>query len=273
MSEFNSFDSFSPQKKLGQHFLKSQHVVEEILQAADLQPTDSVLEVGPGPGILTKGLLKSPAHKVIAIELDRQFWSTLEKLEQQEKGRFILVKGDASKVSLESLGNSIKIVANLPYNVGTLLLLNWLKELSHVSKMVLMFQKEVVDRICAEPRTKAYGRLSILTQWKCRVKPVLVVPPESFHPAPKVDSAVVEIIPRSKPLFAVSEEALEALTRVLFQSRRKMLRASLKALKIDDLEGKLEALNISPTARPEELTVEDFCKLVPVIFPASQNHL
>ncbi len=267
MSESKSFREFSPQKKLGQHFLKSQHVVDEILQVADIQSTDIILEVGPGPGILTKGLLRSSAHKVIAIELDRQFWPALEKLEAEEKGRFFLVKGDASKVSLKSLGGPLKIVANLPYNVGTLLLLNWLTELKHISKMVLMFQKEVVDRICAEPRTKAYGRLSILTQWKCQVRSIIDVPPASFHPAPKVDSAVVEIIPRDKPLVPASEEALESLTRILFQSRRKMLRASLKSLKIDDLEGKLRALNISPTARPEELTVEDFCRLAPVVFP------
>ena len=265
MSESNSFNGFTPQKKLGQHFLKSQHIVDEIVEAADIHPTDTILEVGPGPGILTQGLLRSAAQKVIAIELDRQFWPSLEKLEAQEKGRFVLVKGDASKVSLESLGSSLKIAANLPYNVGTLLLLNWLQELSHVSKMVLMFQKEVVDRICAVPRTKDYGRLSILTQWKCEVRSVIDVPPESFHPAPKVDSAVVEIIPRDKPLFPVSEEALEALTRILFQSRRKMLRASLKPLKIEDLEGKLKALNISPTARPEELSVEDFCRLAATI--------
>ena len=268
MSESNSFREFSPQKKLGQHFLKSQPVVHEILKAADIQEIDTILEVGPGPGILTQGLLRSSAHKVIAVELDRQFWESLEKLESQEEGRFVLVKGDAAKVSLGSLGGPLKIVANLPYNVGTLLLLNWLKELNHVSKMVLMFQKEVVDRICADPHTKAYGRLSILTQWKCQVKSIIDVPPASFYPAPKVDSAVVEIIPRDKPLFPVSEEALESLTRILFQSRRKMLRASLKPLKIDDLEGKLGALNISPTARPEELTVEDFCKLALVVFPA-----
>jgi 16S rRNA (adenine1518-N6/adenine1519-N6)-dimethyltransferase len=264
---FESSREFSPQKKLGQHFLKSQNVVDEILKAAHIQLTDTIMEVGPGPGILTRGLLRSSAQKVIAIELDRQFWPSLEKLEIEEKGRFFLVKGDASKVSLESMGGPFKIVANLPYNVGTLLLLNWLKELNHVSKMVLMFQKEVVDRICAEPRTKAYGRLSILTQWKCHVRSVLAVPPESFHPAPKVDSAVVEIISRDKPLFPVSEESLEALTRILFQSRRKMLRASLKSLKIENLEEKLKVLNISPTARPEELTVEDFCRLAPIVFP------
>jgi 16S rRNA (adenine1518-N6/adenine1519-N6)-dimethyltransferase len=266
MSESNSFREFSPQKNLGQHFLKSQHVVNEILKAADIQATDTILEVGPGPGILTRGLLRSSAHKVIAVELDRQFWESLEKIEGEEEGRFVLVKGDASKVSLESLGGPLKIVANLPYNVGTHLLLNWLQELRHVSKMVLMFQKEVVGRICAEPRTKAYGRLSILTQWKCQVKSIIDVSPESFYPAPKVDSAVVEIIPRDEPLWPVSEDALESLTRILFQSRRKMLRASLKPLKIEDLEGKLRALNISPTARPEELTVEDFCRLASALF-------
>ncbi len=267
MSEFNSFREFRPQKKLGQHFLKSSHVIHEILKTADIQPGDTLLEVGPGPGVLTKGLLQSPAQKVIAIELDRQFWDYLETLVVQEKGRFVLLRGDASKIQLKDLGESVKIIANLPYNIGTHLLLNWLKELDSVSKMVLMFQKEVVDRICAQPGTKSYGRLSILTQWKCQVRSVLDIPPDCFYPAPKVDSAVVEIIPREKPLMPVEEESLETLTRVLFQSRRKMLRGSLKSFKIENLEEKLERLNISPTARPEELSVEDFCRLAAAIFP------
>ena len=250
---------FIAQKKFGQHFLIDSSVVENIVSSAHISGQDNVLEVGPGPGILTRALISSSAKKVTSIEIDRQFWPSLEKMESD---RFSLIKKDALQISLkEELKNPIKIIANLPYNIGNKLLLNWLEDLPFISSMTLMLQDEVVKRLCGLPKTKDYGRLSILVQWLCEVKLLFTVPPTAFKPPPKVMSAVVQIIPRAQPLYDVQKEHLEKLTQLVFHQRRKMLGTSLKSLSHPNLLEVLKKVNIEPQLRPEEISVMQFCQL------------
>jgi len=250
---------FIPHKKFGQHFLIDISVVDRIITHAHLSPTDRVIEIGPGPGILTRTLLASNIHHLTSIEIDRQFWPSLEKLESP---RFSLLKKDALQISLkEEFSQKIKIVANLPYNIGNKLLLNWMSELSSITSLTLMLQEEVVERLCAQPKTKAYGRLSILVQWLCEVKLLFTVPPEAFKPSPKVMSAVVHLIPRERPLYDVSQTHLETLTQLVFHQRRKMIGTSLKKLGHPDLLGIFKKVGIERHIRPEEVSVVQFCEL------------
>lgn len=254
---------FIAHKKFGQHFLIDHSVVENIVAHAGLSSSDVIVEIGPGPGILTKALLKSPAHHLTSIEIDAQFWPSLEKLKSP---RFSLLKQDALQVSIKKdFSCPVKIVANLPYNIGNLLILNWLEELSSIQSMTLMLQDEVVQRICSRPGSKSYGRLSILVQWLCEVKSLFTVPPQAFSPPPKVMSAVVQITPRPHPLYKVSKKSLEHLTHLVFHQRRKMIGTSLKQLKHPSLEDILKKADISPTARPEELSVLQFCRLTELL--------
>lgn len=256
-------NKFIAHKRFGQHFLIDDSVVENTVSHAALSSADRVVEIGPGPGILTRALLKSPAHHLTSIEIDSQFWRSLEKLEGP---RFTLLKKDALQVSLrKELPEKVKIVANLPYNIGNQLLLNWMDELSSIQSMTLMLQDEVVQRICSTPGTKSYGRLSILMQWLCEVKALFKVPPQAFSPPPKVMSAVVQITPREKPLYEVSKKSLERLTHLVFHQRRKMIGTSLKQLKHPALEDILHKADIPATARPEEVSVLQFCKLVELL--------
>ena len=235
--------------------------MRKIVASAAITDEDSLLEVGPGPGALTRELLASPAKSLVAIEKDSQFipqWETLAA----ENNRFQIHHMDALKLRLETLEapKPFKIVANLPYNVGTQLILNWLNELPHVKNMTLMLQKEVVLRLTAQPGTKYYGRLSIVTQWLCDAERLFDVPKTAFKPQPKVTSAIVRLMPRITPLFPAKKEALERITAAAFQQRRKMIKKSLKPL-FDDVETVLNDLSIDPTARPETLSIKDFCAL------------
>ena len=257
MSEFK----FRASKSLGQNYLVDQNIISKIIRSAALGEQDSVVEVGPGPGALTNQLISSPAHRVISIEKDKQFidfW--MEQASIQEK--FMILHKDALKVSLKSLGLNaqVKVVANLPYNVGTQLILNWLGERECVQSMTLMLQKEVVERLSAQPGSKHYGRLSIIAQWLCTVKRLFDVPPTAFRPQPKVVSSVVQMIPRNSLLFEASQGSLEKITAAAFQQRRKMLKKSLKPL-LGNAEEALQGLGIDPTKRPEELPIEAFCAL------------
>ncbi len=250
---------FTARKKFGQHFLKDKRSLEKIVDAACLSPSDQVIEVGPGPGALTEEILKHHPRTCVAIEIDRQFWPHLEMLEKNNSGLFSLFKGDALRTPLGSLVNGpFKIVANLPYNIGTALLIKWLHEETRLQKMVVMLQKEVVERLVASPNTKAYGRLSILVQSQATVKKLFTLAPGAFSPPPAVDSSVVEITPHP---FSFDRPALEALTQLVFQQRRKMLRVSLKSLPVPDLENFLLSQGIPPTSRPEEHSVDTFVRL------------
>ena len=250
-------------KSLGQNFLLDLNLTAKIArQAGDLSACD-VLEVGPGPGGLTRGLLAEGARKVLAVEKDERCLPALAEIAEAYPGQLEVVNGDALKVDpLAHLNAPIRIVANLPYNVGTELLTRWLSVPwpPFWESLTLMFQKEVAERIVARPGSKAYGRLAILSQWRCEARIAMTLPPEAFQPAPKVHSAVVHLEALGAPKFEADAGKLSALTAKAFGQRSKMLRASLKGI-TTDLEDKLEAVGISPTSRAEEIDLERFCAL------------
>ena len=251
-------------KSLGQNFLLDLNLTARIARAAgDLSSAD-VLEVGPGPGGLTRGLLAEGARHVLAVEKDTRAMGALAEIAAFYPGRLEVVNADALKIDVEAhLTPPIKVVANLPYNVGTELLVRWLTPAHWPpfwQSLTLMFQKEVAERIVAKPGSKAYGRLAILAQWRTDPRVMMELPPEAFTPPPKIHSAVVHLKALPEPRFPAPAEGLQRLTATAFQQRRKMLRASLKGLhpEISDL---LESVGIPPTARAEEIDVERFCAL------------
>jgi len=248
-------------KALGQHFLLDQNLTGRIARAADQLGEGTVFEIGPGPGGLTRSLLAAGARQVIAIERDQRFLPALHDLQAAYPGRLDIVEADALEVDLTKLGSAPRqIVANLPYNVSTPLLLGWLKQVDAFSALTLMFQKEVADRLLASPRSKAYGRLSVAVQFHCAIKPLFQVPPSAFTPPPQVMSTVVQLRPRPDRPLDVDARLLEKLAAAAFGQRRKMLRAALKTL-LPDPEPVLLEADIAPTARAEELDIDAFCRL------------
>ena len=247
-------------KRLGQHFLLDLNLTRRIARAAAPLDQGLVIEVGPGPGGLTRALLLEGAGRVVAIEIDARAIAALTELQAVAGGRLELVEADALKIDLATLGPPPrKIVANLPYNVSTALLVGWLHQADQVCDMVLMFQKEVVDRLAAEPRSKDYGRLSVLTQHVCTVQRLFDVAPSAFVPPPKVVSSVVRLRPKPDGRLA-DLRPLEKVTAAAFGQRRKMLRSSLGSVFASPVEI-LEKLQIPPTARAEALSVADFVRL------------
>lgn len=244
-------------KALGQNFLLDLNLTHRIARSAGSLSDVDVIEVGPGPGGLTRALLGEGARNLYAIERDPRCIEALQDLVTVADGRLQLIEGDALAIDFRTLGTAPKrIVANLPYNVATPLLLKWLRQSDEIASMTCMFQSEVADRLVAVPGTKAYGRLSVISQWLCDVQPEFNVPPQAFTPPPKVTSTVVTLTPRTVPLAPAQWEHLEAVTAAAFGQRRKMLRASLKFMDLD-----LEALGVDPTLRAENLDVATFCKL------------
>ena len=261
----------SARKSLGQNFLLDLNLTAKIArQAGDLTGCD-VLEIGPGPGGLTRGLLAEGARHVVAIEKDERCLSALEEIAGRYPGRLTVLRGDALKIDpMQHLTPPVRVVANLPYNVGTELLVRWLtpNEWPHYwTSLTLMFQKEVAQRIAAECGSKAYGRLSILAQWRCQVRMVMQIPPEAFTPPPKVTSAVVHLERRETPLYDADAKVLERVVAKAFGQRRKMLRASLKGL-VPDIEDVLRSVGIKPTDRAENISVEQFCALARAVAAA-----
>lgn len=249
-------------KRLGQNFLLDLNLTGRIARAAGAIDQGTVIEVGPGPGGLTRALLHAGARKVIAIERDPRALPALAEIAERWPGRLEVLEADALEVDIASLGEAPRrIVANLPYNVATPLLIGWLHRLDALAGMTLMFQKEVVDRLVARPRTKDYGRLSVITQWLCHAEPLFDINPRAFTPPPKVVSTVVSLIPRAAPLCEADFATLERVTAAAFGQRRKMLRASLKGLGSGDGEGLCAVAGVPPTARAEELSVQDFCAI------------
>ena len=247
-------------KRLGQHFLLDLNLTRRIARAAAPLDQGLVVEVGPGPGGLTRALLLEGAKRVVAIEIDARAIAALKELQAVAGGRLELVEADALKIDLATLGPAPRrIVANLPYNVSTALLIGWLHQADQVADMVLMFQKEVVDRLAAQPRTKDYGRLSVLAQHVCTVQRLFDVAPSAFVPPPKVVSSVVRLRPRADGRLA-DLRPLERVTAAAFGQRRKMLRSSLASVFARPVEV-LDRLGIAPTARAEELSVADFVRL------------
>lgn len=250
------------QKSLGQNFLLDLNITRKIAQFAAPLDNGTTIEIGPGPGGLTRALLIEGAVKLYAVEKDRRCIAALQGLIAPSENRLDIIEADAMEITIGKLGTAPrKIVANLPYNISTALLINWLTETYRdpgcIADMILMFQKEVADRLLAKPKTKDYGRISVLCQWLCDVRPLFTLPPSAFTPPPKVESTVVRITPRDKPLFDADLKKLERLTAAAFGQRRKMLRASLKQI-WPNAEEILDACGIDPTKRAEELSVEQF---------------
>ena len=258
----------SARKQLGQNFLLDLNLTARIARAAGVLTGCDVLEVGPGPGGLTRGLLAEGARRVVAVEKDARCLPALAEIAAAYPGRLQVVEGDALALDLAALLTPpVRVVANLPYNVGTELLVRWLTPATwppYWDSLTLMFQKEVAERIVAKPGSKAYGRLALLAQWRTEARIVLTLPPEAFTPPPSVHSAVVHLKRRDAPLFPADQAVLARLTAAGFGQRRKMLRASLKGV-APDMEDKLVAAGINPTARAEELSLEDFCRLARVV--------
>lgn len=258
----------SARKSLGQNFLLDLNLTAKIArQAGDLSGVD-VLEVGPGPGGLTRGLLAEGARRVLAVEKDTRCVPALQEIAEVYPGQLELLEGDALEVNpLDHLTPPIRVVANLPYNVGTELLVRWLTPTEWPpvwDSLTLMFQKEVAERIVAAPGSKAYGRLAVLAQWRCDTRIAMHLPPEAFSPPPKVSSAVVHLSALSKPRFEAKAEVLERVVAKAFNQRRKMLRAALKGL-TPDVEGCLKTAGIAPTDRAEVVPLEGFCALAKAV--------
>jgi 16S rRNA (adenine1518-N6/adenine1519-N6)-dimethyltransferase len=251
-------------KRLGQHFLLDLNLTRRIARAAAPLIDGTVIEVGPGPGGLTRALLIEGAGRLVAIEVDPRAIAALNDLRAMAGGKLELVEADALKIRVASLGAAPRrIVANLPYNISTALLVEWLHQADDIAEMVLMFQKEVVDRLAASPRSKDYGRLSVLTQHVCTVQRLFDVAPSAFVPPPKVVSSVVRLRPR--PAGRLADLApLERVTAAAFGQRRKMLRSSLTGV-FANPQKVLEEQHLAPTARAEELSVGDFERLAMVI--------
>ncbi len=254
----------SARKSLGQNFLLDLNLTAKIArQAGDLTGCD-VLEIGPGPGGLTRGLLSEGARKVLAIEKDSRCLPALEEIAAAYPGQLEIVNGDALEIDpLAHLIPPVRVAANLPYNVGTELLVRWLtpKEWPPFwQSLTLMFQREVAERIVAQPGSKAYGRLAILSQWRADAKIVLSLPPGAFTPPPKVSSAVVHLDALPAPRFEADAATLSRVVAAGFNQRRKMLRASLKGV-ARDIEDHLVAAGITPTERAEQVSLEAFCAL------------
>lgn len=252
----------APKKALGQNFILDLNLTGKIARAAGNLAGETVVEIGPGPGGLTRALLAEGAGRVIAVERDERCLAALAEVSAAYPGRLEIIPGDALEVDLAAAagGQPVRIVANLPYNVGTELLLGWLTVRQwppFYKSMTLMFQKEVAQRIAAKPGSDAYGRLSVLAGWRTEAKIAFDVPPQAFTPPPKVTSSVVHMVPRAHPLEADLGK-LEAVTKAAFGQRRKMLRQSLKPLGGEAL---LARAGIDPTRRAETLTIEEFVAL------------
>ena len=258
-------------RQLGQNFILDLNLTAKIARlAGDLTACD-VLEVGPGPGGLTRGLLLEGARKVLVVEKDPRCLPALRQIAAAYQGRLQVVEGDALALDLlAQLTQPVRIVANLPYNIGTELLIRWLTPPVWPpvwQSLTLMFQKEVAERIVAKTRSDHYGRLALLAQWRCDAKIVMMLPPEAFTPAPKVHSAVVHLTRLAEPRFAADENTLTRITTMGCGQRRKMLRSSLKGMGAG-IEDQLRAAGIDPTARAEEVSLEQFCRLSLIVAAA-----
>jgi len=251
-------------KSLGQNFLLDLNLTAKIArQAGDLTDCD-VLEIGPGPGGLTRGLLAEGARRVLAIEKDTRCMPALDQIATAYPDRLHVINGDALAVDpLAHLTPPIRVAANLPYNIGTELLVRWLTPPDWPpfwQSLTLMFQREVAERIVAKPGSKSYGRLALLAQWRAEAKIVMTLPPEAFTPPPKVSSAVVHLTALPQPRFPADAAILSRTVASAFNQRRKMLRSALKST-APDIEDRLIAAGLKPTDRAEQIPLEGFCAL------------
>lgn len=249
--------SHRPRKRFGQNFLQSSMIIENIIAALHLQADDNVVEIGPGMGAITRPLLQT-LKKMTAIEIDRDLQAHLAAT-LAPLGDLNLLNADALNVDYAQLGDNLRIIGNLPYNISTPLLIHLLSYSNKIADMHFMLQKEVVERLAAGPGTRDYGRLSVMVQYHCEVDYLFDVPPESFHPVPKVDSAVVRLIPwQTSPFPAVQIKDLQKLVATAFSMRRKTLANNLKPV---ISAAKLSEIGIDPGLRPEQISVNDYVKL------------
>lgn len=266
-------------KNLGQNFLFDLNLTARIARAAGPLATTTVIEVGPGPGGLTRALLSEGAALVIAIERDERCLPALEEIAAHYPGRLKIISGDALTIDYHELAamrapdTVVRIAANLPYNIATPLLTSWLEGAiwpPFFDRLTLMFQREVALRIVASPQQRAdYGRLAVLAGWRTQARILFDVPPAAFTPAPKVTSSIVELIPRAQP-FACDGAMLGDVTKAAFGQRRKMLRQSLKGLTAD-VAALLEVAEIDGTKRAEEISIEDFVRLANALMAARRS--
>jgi len=255
-------------KSLGQNFLFDLNLTRKIARSAG-PLTGTTIEIGPGPGGLTRALLLEHAAHVIAIEKDRRASAVLSSLSVAAGDRLTLIEADALTSPIWELGTAPRrIIANLPYNIATTLLIQWLAHASCFDSMTLMFQREVAERITARPGEAAYGRLSVLTRWLADAEILFDVPASAFVPPPKIISSIVQIVPLAQPRYPCSQHALEFITRTAFGQRRKMLRSSLKKINGDQL---LAEAGITPESRPQDIDIEEFCKLANLYEMASKT--
>ncbi len=243
-------------KALGQHFLLDEALCQRIARFAGDMAGRQVLEIGPGPGGLTRALLRTEAAHVTAVELDRRAVAALAELEAAFPGRLRVVEADALKFDATTLPAPRKIVANLPYNIASVLLIGWLRQAAQLEGMTLMFQQEVAERICAAPDTDPYGRLAVLAQWRCQCALLMTLPPGAFSPPPKVHSAVVGFTPHPQDPGDALFRTMERVTAAAFGQRRKMLRGALKGL--GQADALLAQCGIAGERRAETLSVAEF---------------
>ena len=245
-------------KSLGQNFLFDLRLTRRIARSSG-NLSGTTIEVGPGPGGLTRALLLEGATHVIAIEKDQRVADVLAGLTDAAGDRLRLIEADAMQSAIWEMGTTPRrIIANLPYNIATTLLIRWLTHAHAFESMTLMFQREVAERITARPSDRAYSRLSVLTRWLADSEILFDIPASAFVPPPKITSSVVQIVPLPGPRFPCSQKALEDVTRIAFGQRRKMLRSSLRSIGGESL---LNAAKIDPKKRPQEINVEEFCRL------------
>ncbi|BCA97090.1 ribosomal RNA small subunit methyltransferase A [Legionella antarctica] len=247
----------SPRKRFGQNFLQNRHTIDGILRAIDPQPKDNMLEIGPGLGALTQPLLRKLEH-LTAVEIDTDLYQYLAQLPITQ-GKLQLISADALTIDYSQFGSDLRVVGNLPYNISTPILIHLLQFAPFIKDMYFMLQKEVVDRMAAAPGCKAYGRLSVMLQYHCDVAHLFDVPPEAFEPPPKVDSAVVRLIPfQTSPFEQVAVEQLERLVASAFAMRRKTLTNNLKGI---ISFAQLTDLGVDGGKRPEQISVAEYVQL------------
>ena len=258
----------SAKKSLGQNFLLDLNLTSKIARYAGNLEQSDVLEIGPGPGGLTRSLLNEGARKVVAIEKDTRCIAALEEVQTRFTGKLKIVEGDALSTEVKQyLTHPVQIIANLPYNIGTELLVRWLNSTTWPSfwqSMTLMFQKEVANRIVASPGSKAYGRLSVMAQWRCNTKIAFNIPATAFTPPPKVESSIVHFEALKEPRFPAEVNKLEFVVSKAFNQRRKMLRGALKG-HFKNVEEGLLAIGVVPTKRAENVTIQEFCLMAQIL--------
>lgn len=263
----------SARKSLGQNFILDLNLTRRIARAAGPLNGRTVVEIGPGPGGLTRALLSEGCEALLVIERDERCLAALAEIAAHYPGRLTVIAGDATAIDIAGrIQGPASIVANLPYSVATVLLIGWLTAEPWppwFDRMTLMFQREVADRLVATPGNRSYGRLSVLAQWRCAAKVLFNLPPEAFTPAPKVASTLVQFVPRSNPDPTCRTATLERLTGAAFGQRRKMLRASLKQI-IPHPEPLLERIGVRPELRAEDLTVAQFAALAAALDSAAR---